>query len=178
MDGERNSGPDARFVSKGTFYGAWVLALGLFTLFFNDVLTDSRNPNQKVSSHVSAAGMREVVLRPNRYDHYVATGHINGKPVEFLLDTGATNVAVPAALARQLGLSWGRPTITITAKGFITTYVTVLERIGLGDIVLRDVTANINPNAEGDEVLLGMSFLRQIELIQRGNRLTLRQQAP
>jgi len=68
MDGERNCGCGA--VSKGTFYAAGLLALGLFTLFFNEVLTDTHNPNQKVSSHVTAAGMREVVLRPNRYDHY------------------------------------------------------------------------------------------------------------
>jgi aspartyl protease family protein len=159
-------------------FAAWILVLMLLTVLFNNMLARQYNPNTRVQTQISAEGVREVVLERNRYHHYVATGRINGAPVEFLLDTGATHVAVPVSMAKRLGLRWGRPMSTMTANGLITTYLTTLDRIELGDITLDNIPANINPHAEGDGVLLGMSFLKHVELIQRGNTLTLRQYSP
>ena len=154
---------------------AWALVLALLTVYFNGFLDSERNPNRNVGGVVSKDGVREVRLKQNRQGHYVASGEINGRAVRFLLDTGATDVSVPATLADALNLRKGPPQQMITANGEITTFSTRLERVHLGKIVIRNVRAQINPHMDGDEVLLGMSFLRDLELVQREAELTLRQ---
>lgn len=154
---------------------AWISMLALLTLYFGDVLERQRNPNSDVATAVAADGAREVKLRRNRMGHYVTTGTINGEDVVFLLDTGATGVAVPAALAERLELPRGRPFISNTANGQTRSYQTRLDEVAIGDIRLHDVDAAITPGLAMNEVLLGMSFLKYIEFSQRGNTLTLRQ---
>ena len=100
--------------------------------------------------------------------------HINGRQVEFLLDTGATHVAVPASLAIDLGLTPGVPISYHTANGTVTGYTTIIDRVRLGNIELHDVRAGIMPDVSG-EILLGMAFLKDLEFSQRGETLTLRQ---
>lgn len=157
---------------------AWVLILGILSAYFSGWLGEQRNPNQSVETIVTAGGAREVVLKQNRYGHYVASGHINGVQATFLLDTGATDISVPADLADEAGLEAGPAARAQTAAGVITTRMTRIDRVELGGIVLKDVRAHINPRMRGHEVLLGMSFLRQLEFTQRGEELTLRQRAP
>ncbi|MEE4278697.1 MAG: TIGR02281 family clan AA aspartic protease [Halieaceae bacterium] len=154
---------------------AWISLLALLTLYFGDVLDRQRNPNRDVATAVGANGVREVQLRRNRMGHYVSSGTINGEPVVFLLDTGATGVAIPAPLAQQLRLPRGRPFITNTANGQTRSYQTRLGEVAIGDIRLSNVEAAITPGLSMNEVLLGMSFLKYIEFTQRGNTLTLRQ---
>jgi aspartyl protease family protein len=113
------------------------------------------------------------VLERNRYGHYHARGQINGRDVEFLLDTGATEVSVPAVVANRLRLRKGAEMQVNTANGILIVYAARLERVQLGNIVLHNVKAHINPGIKTDEVLLGMSFLKQLEFSQRGNTLTL-----
>ena len=160
-------------IGRGMTYLAWILALGLLTLFFNKTLEQQRNPNPEPTSIDDARGSPTVVLKRNRQGHYVATARINGVPVEVMLDTGATRVSVPEALARRLRLQRGPPVLTSTANGSITTYDTVLDSVQLGDIRLQRVRATINPHS--DHVLLGMSFLKQLEFTQRGDTLILRE---
>ena len=164
-----------RRLGVGMLIFAWLILLGLLTLYFGGLLDRQHNPNQDVAGRVLADGVREVVLHENRRGHYVATGRINRQPVSFLLDTGATTVSVPAGLARRLGLPSGAPTPVQTANGVVTAYATRLERVELGEIALTDVRAHINPGMGGEDVLLGMSFLRQLDLTQRDGTLTLRQ---
>jgi aspartyl protease family protein len=154
---------------------AWISLLALLTLYFGDVLERQRNPNREVSTAVSAEGVREVELRRNRMGHYVSAGTINGEPVVFLLDTGATGVAIPSRLAERLRLPRGRPFVTNTANGQTRSYQTRLGEVAIGDIRLNNVDAAITPGLEMNEILLGMSFLKYIEFTQRGNTLTLRQ---
>jgi aspartyl protease family protein len=154
---------------------AWIVVLGLLSVFFSGWMEKLNNPNQQVRVVLSADGVREVVLRQNRAGHYVASGAINGQPVTFLLDTGATSVSVPASVAGPLGLKRGAAMRANTANGTITTYATRLDRVQLGNISLDNVRADINPHMLGDEVLLGMSFLRKLEFTQRNRELTIRQ---
>jgi len=154
---------------------AWILVLGLLSAFFSDWMGKRDNPNQQVRTQLSADGAREVVLRQNRAGHYVANGAINGQTVTFLVDTGATMVSVPASIAGRLGLKRGVALRANTANGVVTTYSTRLDQVRLGDIELNNVRADINPGMRGDEVLLGMSFLRKLEFTQRGRELTIRQ---
>lgn len=164
-----------RGLGRGMLLIAWVLAIGLLTLFFTDVLERQYNPNRRVAGVVDAEGVREAVLQRNNRGHYVATGRINGVPVDFLLDTGATDVAVPESLADRLGLRRQGGGFSNTANGLVAVWHTRLDRVELGPIRIKDVSASILPSMEGEGVLLGMSFLKRLEMIQRGDRLTLRQ---
>ena len=156
---------------------AWLLLLGILTIHFSGWLDARDDPNRSVTGTVSERGVREVRLFQDRAGHYVARGRINGSPVRFVLDTGATAVALPSRVAERLGLRAGRPQLARTANGTITTYHTRLDEVSLGTIRLHDVRADINPHMEGEEVLLGMSFLKDLELVQRDGTLTLRQHA-
>lgn len=171
----REQGIGSRGIGKWMMVFAWVLLLGVLSFLFSGILEHQYNPNQTPLSGRDSAGNAEVVLTRNRAGHYVASGLINGHPVRFLLDTGATDVAISAQLAERLQLPRGAQTLSRTANGNVITWSTRLSEVALGEITLRDVRASVLPMMGDDEVLLGMSFLKRLELIQRGNRLTLRQ---
>jgi aspartyl protease family protein len=153
----------------------WVVIITLVSVLFSGLLDDQHNPNAKVSSDLLDGGDVQVKLRQNAQGHYLATGTLNGAPAVFLLDTGATTVSVPARLARALRLQQGRAVQSQTANGSVRTYQTRIDEVSLGGIVMRDVPASINPGMQGNEVLLGMSFLRHLDLHQQGRTLTLTQ---
>jgi len=153
----------------------WIVLLWLLTRFFGRWYEQEYNPNQNVANVMTEGGVREVVLERNRYGHYVASGFINDKPVTFMLDTGATDISIPARLADELGLKRGMTIYYQTANGPAAGYSTVLESVAIGSIQLQNVRASINPNVEDLDVLLGMTFLKHLEFTQRGNTLTLRQ---
>ncbi|MFT7687842.1 MAG: aspartyl protease family protein [Candidatus Azotimanducaceae bacterium] len=159
---------------QGMMVMASVVALGLLTVYFGGVEKRQYNPNQNPESRENQLGAL-VELKRNRYGHYVASGTINDQNVEFLLDTGATDVVIPVALAIDLGLKKGRPSIAYTANGSVTVYGTQIEQLTIGKIVLNNVRASINPGMDRTTILLGMSALKQIEFLQKGDSLTLRQ---
>ena len=153
----------------------WVLGLAALTWYFAAYERRQLNPNELASATAAADGGLEVTLQRNAQGHYVASGTVNGVPATFLLDTGATHVSVPAALARRAGLKRGASGTSITANGTVRVHFTRIESIEFAGIALRDVRASINPGMHGDFVLLGMSALERLEFAQRGNGLILRQ---
>ncbi|EIK54403.1 aspartyl protease [Stutzerimonas stutzeri TS44] len=153
---------------------AWAAGLFLATRFFADWEGQRANPNREPLSRIEN-GQIEVQLAGNRSGHFVADGRINDVPVTFLLDTGATDVAVPVELAGRLRLERGAPLQLQTANGRTTGYRTRIERLQLGDIVLRDVRAVIAPGFDSEQILLGMSALKRLEFTQRAGTLVLRQ---
>lgn len=154
---------------------AWLVLLALGVFYFGDVLERQYNPNRTLHTRYGEEGVREVALQRNKYGHYVTNGEINGQQVTFILDTGATGVAIPATVARRLGLRRGRAYATQTANGTTTSYAARLNRVSVGGIELRDIQAGITPGLQMEQVLLGMSFLKHIEFTQRGDTLILRQ---
>ncbi|MBT6274923.1 MAG: TIGR02281 family clan AA aspartic protease [Chromatiales bacterium] len=157
--------------------GAWVVILALSATLFHDWIEEQFNPNQQPTRPTgeTAAGTA-IELAPNRYGHYVASGVINGEPVVFLLDTGATTVALPAVVAERLGLRRGQQIMMSTANGMSKGYRTRLNQVGLGAISLSGVDATIAPGMSGEEVLLGMSFLERLNWQRNGDRLVLSKQ--
>lgn len=162
-------------IGKGMIIIAWVLIFGMLVWFFGVLETNKRNPNQNVSTHISSGGEKEVVLKSSSYGHYIATGKINNKEVTFLVDTGASYVSVPEDVAKKVGLKKGAPLLVSTANGTVTVYATTLDEVSIGEIKLYDIKADINPHMEGDEILLGMSFLRDLSITHQGDQLTIRQ---
>lgn len=156
------------------FYIAWIIALGLLTLFFRPIEERQFNPNTSPSSR-SEEGVNEVQLNRNRFGHYITSGLINNKKVVFLVDTGASEVSIPQGVAQKLGLKPGMALPRSTANGTIEVYMTELDQLQIGDIKLTDLRASINPHMDGETILLGMSALREIEFRQRGRVLTLTQ---
>jgi len=157
------------------WFGFWFLLLGLLAVFFNNWLDKERNPNQNVATSFHADGLREVTLKRNRYGHYNVTGEINGHKVEFLLDTGATSISVPADVADRIGLKRLYEMEFSTANGIAKGFGTKIDTVRVGDITLTDLNASINPNVDDEIILLGMAFLKRIEFTQRGDLLILRQ---
>jgi aspartyl protease family protein len=154
--------------------GAAVIALLLLTSLFQSELENQRNPNRAVEARSLAGGGSEVVLQRNRQGHYVTSGEINGRPVEFLLDTGATTVAVPFAEATRLGLKRGAPIRMQTANGEVTGWLTRLDTLAIGPLKLDNVRATLGPGLQEGQILLGMSALKRLEFTQRGDQLILR----
>ena len=156
-------------------FGAWVLFLGLAAWLFQGALNRQFNPNQAPHSAMLADRVVEVTLRRNRSGHYVSAGRINGRGVEFLVDTGATDVSLSESAARRLGLPRGAPVSLVTANGLTRGFRTVIGTVAVGDIVQRDVAAVVSPGIHDDLILLGMSFLKHLDLEQKSDRLILRQ---
>ncbi|MEN5144293.1 retropepsin-like aspartic protease family protein [Pseudomonas juntendi] len=153
---------------------AWAAAMFLATRFFGQWEDSRRNPNSQVQSE-HGQGYIEVRLLGNGQGHFVVDGAINDQVVHFMLDTGATDVAIPEALARDLNLERGSPVLLSTANGRTEGYRTRLASLQLGDIRLQDVRAIVVPGLDGPTVLLGMSALQQLEFTQRGGTMLLRQ---
>ena len=74
-----------------------------------------------------------------------------------------------------MGLEKGAPLLVSTANGEVTVYATTLDEVRIGDIKLSDIKADINPHMSGEEILLGMSFLRYLSVTHQSDQLTIRQ---
>jgi len=169
-----NNDEPAKKIGTTMIAVAWVLVIVILTMVFSGYLDSQYYPNQQVNTQYTNTGQREVILQRGRDGHYVATGTINGHRVTFLLDTGATGIAIPEPVANRIGLKRGVPMTVSTANGDITVYDTKIDTVSLGLIEMKNMSASINPHDTDEEILLGMSFLKHLELIQKGDILILR----
>jgi aspartyl protease family protein len=169
-----NQSDPQQTMGKGMMAIAWILAIVILTWIFGMWEQDQYNPNRSPES-VKSKHAIEVSLQRNRQGHYLANGSVNQVPVTFILDTGATVVAIPGELQQSLGLISGQAHFSHTANGTTKAYATRIDQLKIGEITLYDVQASIIPTMQGREILLGMSVLKQLEFSQKGNHLTLRQ---
>ena len=154
-------------LGRGMLWIFWLIVLGLlsygFGLWEDNKLNPNRNPDSRKTDQVT-----EVILDENRYHHYIANGAINRKPVVFLLDTGATHVSVPQALATKLGLRRGPSGYAETANGRVRVYLTTIKHLRLGDI---DAFPFIEP-PDGKAISDGFNLLQELSAVNRENQLT------
>jgi len=111
---------------------------------------------------------------PNRM--YAVLGSINGYPVDFIVDTGATLVSLSGQQARRLGIDYrvvGTPSQSSTASGIAKIYLVNLDRVKVGDIELRNVGGAVHDGDFPPATLLGMSFLSRLNMRQDGQVLEL-----
>ena len=107
---------------------------------------------------------------------YRTSGFINGVPVKFLVDTGASQVAMNETIAKSVGLQYklfGQKTRVSTASGISLAWFIPLKKISVGGVELKQVNALVVKGAGPEEVLLGMSFLKQLKMQDDGNLLKL-----
>jgi len=119
----------------------------------------------------------EVRIWADSSGSFQTPGSINGQLVNFLIDTGATTVAMNAIVAGKLGIDFrysGTATTVSTASGMAPAYNVKLASVKVGEIELRNIQATILEGGFPLEVLLGMSFLSRVELERKGKLITLR----
>lgn len=115
-----------------------------------------------------------IVLTAGRGGHYLTPGAINGRAVEFMVDTGATSVAMGVAEAERLGIDYrkGRLGRGATANGVVTAYYIKLNSVRIGDVEVYDVDASVLPFNMG-HILLGNSFLTRFHMTSSNSQLVL-----
>jgi aspartyl protease family protein len=126
------------------------------------------------SSSASRDTRQKVTLASDLAGHFYANGQVNGAQVRFLVDTGATLVALPADIADRLGIDYrkGRRGLIQTANGATVAYRIQLDELRLGGITLHNVDAVVIAHGLGI-ALLGMSFLNRVEMQRNGQSMVL-----
>jgi aspartyl protease family protein len=132
----------------------------------------------RIGTQFATADQRGPAIRlwPDQGGTYTVAGSINGFHVTFLVDTGATKVAMNAVEAKRLGIDYrviGKPSMAATASGVVKTYEVVLDRVRVGEIELQRVEAGVIDGPHPREVLLGMSFLGRLDMSRSGKTLEL-----
>lgn len=128
------------------------------------------------SSYVRSAA-EEVRIFRDGDGMFTTVGSINGMPVDFLVDTGATSIAMNSAQARRLGIDFrvaGEPGAAVTASRVERVYHVTLDSVKVGGIQLRNVEAVVLDGPQPQRTLLGMSFLGRLEMQNDGQHLMLR----
>jgi aspartyl protease family protein len=138
--------------------------------------TTERSPDWSSEEAIEAG--RSLVVRADRQGHFWIDGQINGVTIPFMIDTGATSVALDRETAERVGL---HPSVreftgrSSTANGTIRVAPITLPRLSIGQMTLRDVQAHVLEGSMQGVGLLGMSFLRRLAAYEvRGDRLYLR----
>ena len=121
-----------------------------------------------------SSGRESVTLAADPRGHFFAEAAVNGIPMRFVVDTGATAVSLSAADALRLGIDWrkGVRRTMQTANGPTAGYLVKLDTIRVGGIELHDVDGVVVEQGMGVG-LLGMSFLNRLEMRRDGDTMTL-----
>jgi aspartyl protease family protein len=127
------------------------------------------------STASAPSGHVTVTLNSDGSGHFITSGSINGAAMKFLVDTGATMVSMGLEDARRAGVNYlaGTRGHSQTANGIAPVYKVKLSSVRLGDITLNDVDGLVHESNSLPVVLLGMSFLGQLEMRREGKSLTL-----
>jgi len=167
-------------------FAAIMIALGSFMAQMADRMSPaSASPgpaNAAIAPEPAAqaeAGSHSLRLAPDSRGHFLTDARINGQRVNFMVDTGASVVAVNESSAARFGLYPSRGDFTAnvtTANGTVKGARTRLAMIDVGGLVLRDVDALVLPDAALSENLLGLSFLSRLKRFEYSDgQMVLRQ---
>lgn len=159
---------DQSINSRRLYWAAIVALLLGMTALYHAVIRNAGG----MRLQQDAEGNVMVILQRRLDSHFSAEGQINGQPVHFLVDTGATDVAIAEEVARSLGLEFGPQINVMTAAGPVSGWVTRLDSVTLGVLTVKNVRGTITPGL-GDECLLGMSFLSNFSIVQEGDTLVI-----
>ena len=120
---------------------------------------------------------KQLTLNRNRAGMFMTNGLVNGKQVSFLVDTGATLVAMSSRQARKLGVKYnhGRSGKVATASGTVKAYPVTLKSVQIGYIMVEKVAAVIIKGNSPTVPLLGNSFLSQVKIVQENQQMVLSQ---
>lgn len=143
----------------------WLIIMGALYLGFKKY--------EQPKAVISANG--DLVIKRARDGHFYVAGHVNGKPVKFLVDTGASLVGVSEKFAQKAGLGGGEPTVFRTANGELAGRIIANVPINVGSIAVSGIRVGVG--LEGHEVndaLLGQNFLTKFDVLLRQDQMILR----
>jgi aspartyl protease family protein len=161
---------------------AILIGLGTFMAKMADKMTPasaSATPASQNAVTVAQAGGRSLSIPRDARGHFATDGRIDGQRIDFMVDTGASLVALNEKSAARFGLRPARGDYTATvstANGTIKAARARLPSIDLGGLIVRDVDAMVLPDEALSENLLGLSFLSKLKRFEYANgRLVLEQ---
>jgi len=131
---------------------------------------------QSISTASGGNGSKPTIkLTADGGGHFQTGGSVNGRPINFLVDTGATTVAISVRSAQAMGIDLRKATVgaSTTAAGVVRTYRVTFDNVKIGDISLNFVEGSVLEGMPDDFALLGNSFLSRLEMRREGTVLTL-----
>jgi len=170
-------GSQPRLISAGqTIQGVKLISADSDTATFE---VDGKRRTLAMGQSFSAAGgngKASVKLSADHRGHFISMGSVNGYAVTFVLDTGASSVALPASEANRMGIKYkmGEVMGVSTANGIIPAWRVMLNNVRLGDISLNQVEGIVIESSM-PAALLGMSFLNRTDMKREGQIMTLTQ---
>ncbi len=122
----------------------------------------------------AGGGGQRIVITADARGHFLPPGQINGRAVQFMVDTGATSVALSEADARRINLKFenGQRVGVNTANGQVVAHLVRLDTVRIGDVTVYGVEALVTPQSMS-YVLLGNSFLNRFQMQRQNDQLTL-----
>lgn len=123
----------------------------------------------------TAPVVESVAITADVRGHFTADGQVNGMPVRFVVDTGASLVSLPASEAQRLSLDYkkGQKTLMGTANGTVPGYLVKLDTLKVGSVTLHGVDAVVMETTGFGSPLLGMSALNRLNMKPEGDIMTL-----
>ena len=144
----------------------WIIISTVIYLYF-----DARQkPTIAVASADLVSG--QIIIPRSIDGHYYVRGAINGHPVDFMVDTGASIVSISHDIALSTDLPGGIPANILTANGTVMGRIVSGQTIEAGGIVVEGL--NIGIGVGGNIALLGQNFLRKVDVLQSGDKMVLR----
>jgi aspartyl protease family protein len=160
-------------------FAAIMIGLGLFMVQLADKMTPtpaSATPSARIAvtpeTTTAPASLRSLSITHDARGHFVTEGRIDGQRIAFMVDTGASVVALNESSAARFGL---RPTpndyraTVSTANGTVKAARARLAMVELGGLIVRDVDAMVLPDEALSENLLGQSFLSKLKRFEYAN---------
>ena len=132
--------------------------------------------SRQVGGGYQRATQAEVRIASGRGGHYLTPGRINGLAVDFMVDTGATSVAMNLPTAKRLGLNYraGREIRVNTANGVAKAYLLMLRSVSVGNVTVENLAATVTLSDFPQKILLGNSYLSRVDLQREGGVLVLK----
>ncbi|MEO7152528.1 MAG: TIGR02281 family clan AA aspartic protease [Burkholderiaceae bacterium] len=126
------------------------------------------------SASAGASNGHQIVMTAGSGGHFSSAGSINGQPVVFLVDTGATFIALSQSEADRLGVRYrdGQRGMAQTANGPVPVHRARLASVRIGDVQVFDVEATVVP-MQMEQILLGNSFLARFQMTRENDTMTL-----
>lgn len=170
------SSPRTLSVGQKTAEGVMLLSSDRYTATF-DIGGEKKtlNMGQQYGSATRNASAQSVTLTADPNGHFLVDGQINGGPVRFLLDTGATLITISSADAVRLGIDYrkGPRGMTNTANGTAPAYRVMLDTVRVGDVTMNNVDGIVLDGNALPIALLGMSFLNRMDMRRDGQTMVL-----
>ena len=172
IDGGR---PRTLSIGQKTAEGVTLITVGRDGATFN--IQGKQTTLKMGQQHATSVGPSgtSVVLTADTRGHFTPECQCNGLPIRFIVDTGATVVAIPAGEARRLALDYlkGQAVTMNTANGRARAYRIRLDTVRIGDIMVNGVDAVVLESSAMPAALLGMSFLNRMQMRRDGQTMVL-----